>query len=78
MNDPLRAVVVENKDPSGKGRVRVESPTMGTGWRSGSGWAPVLRPFGSGRAAIPSVGDQVLLAFEAGDFSHPIVLGRIT
>ena len=76
MNDPVRAVVVENRDPSGKGRVRVESPAMGTGWRSG--WAPVLRTFGSGKAAMSGVGDQVLLAFEAGDPSYPIVLGRIT
>ena len=75
MNDPVRAVVVENRDPTGKGRVRVESPAMGTGWRSS--WAPVMQPFGSGRASIPNKGDQVLLTFEAGDPAHPIVLGRI-
>jgi uncharacterized protein involved in type VI secretion and phage assembly len=75
VNDPVRAVVVDNRDPSGKGRVKVDSPAMGTGWRSG--WAPVMQPCGSSRAVIPSKGEQVLLTFEAGDPVHPIVLGRI-
>ncbi|MBN8734097.1 MAG: hypothetical protein J0L64_26405 [Acidobacteria bacterium] len=59
-------------DATGKGRVLVSVPSAGL---SGS-WAPVCVAPGSSGGSFP-VGSQVVVAFENGDPSFPIVLGKI-
>jgi uncharacterized protein involved in type VI secretion and phage assembly len=72
------AVVRENKDNSGLGRVKVSYP-----WHSQpdqSYWARVAAPMaGKDRGAyfIPEVEDEVLVAFERGDLRFPYVLGSL-
>jgi uncharacterized protein involved in type VI secretion and phage assembly len=72
------AVVTQNDDPDGLGRVRVRYPELGedtAGW-----WARVAGP-GAGRdrglMMTPLVGDEVLVAFEHGDVRRPLVLGAL-
>src|SRR4051794_11476852 len=70
------AVVRENKDNSGLGRVQVSYP-----WYSqprASYWARVALPMSGkerGVYFIPEVGDEVLVAFERGDLRFPYVVG---
>ena len=67
-----RGLVTEVRDPVGRGRVQVKVPAV-----SGEEtvWAPVVvqcRP-----ALTPTVGDEVLVAFEGGDLRSPFVLGTL-
>ena len=70
------AVVAQNKDPEGLGRVKVRFP-----WRENpdeSHWARIAVPMaGSGRGTwfLPEVGDEVLVAFDAERVEHPYVIG---
>jgi uncharacterized protein involved in type VI secretion and phage assembly len=70
------AVVSDNRDDTGQGRVRVSYP-----WHSQpreSHWARVaVLMAGSQRGTyfIPEVGDEVLVAFERGDVRFPYVIG---
>ncbi len=63
-------------DPDGLGRIRVQFP-----WLSDdevSGWASIARRWPASRAAtgiMPELDDEVLVAFEHGDFDHPFVVG---
>ena len=72
------AVVKENKDSSGLGRVKVSFP-----WHSQpqqSYWARVATPMAGKKRGIyfiPEVGDEVLVAFERGDLRFPYVLGSL-
>jgi uncharacterized protein involved in type VI secretion and phage assembly len=73
----VTAVVAENHDPEGLGRVQVDfaDPKLET-----SGWARVATPMaGDGRGVylLPEVGDQVLVAFERGDPRSPFVVGAL-
>ncbi len=80
--DKLYGVVVgivsDNKDPDELGRVKVKYPWLADD--AVSYWARVAAP-GAGTTAgvtwLPSVNDEVLLAFEHGDLDHPIVLGGL-
>lgn len=71
-------IVTNNKDPDGMSRVKVKFP-----WRDDrdeSNWARVATLMaGKERGAffLPEVGDEVLVAFEHGDISHPYVLGAL-
>lgn len=67
-----RGMVVSSGDPMKAGRVQVQVPAAGIQ----STWAPVCV---SGAAGVPSipVGAKVVVAFEGGDASLPIVLGRL-
>ena len=70
-----RGVVINNADPQGDGRVQVRLPGMPMG---GSAWAPVCAALGAPRnTAGPSIGSDVVVAFENGSADHPIVLGVI-
>jgi len=72
------AVVVNNSDPEGLGRVKLQFP-----WsvdESESYWARVVAFMAGddrGGYFLPEVGDEVLAAFENGDVEHPIVLGAL-
>jgi uncharacterized protein involved in type VI secretion and phage assembly len=72
------AVVRQNKDDSGQGRVKVSYP-----WHSQpreSYWARVAMPMaGKGRGAyfLPEIDDEVLVAFERGDLRFPYVVGSL-
>jgi phage baseplate assembly protein V len=63
------------EDPSGLGRVQLTFPTMGG---VTSAWAPVATELaGNNRGAwfMPEVEDEVLVAFDQGNFDHPYVVG---
>lgn len=69
------AIVVENIDPEGQGRVQVHLPVLS---ERAIGWARISTlTAGEGRGSffIPDVDDEVLVAFEAGDARRPYVLG---
>jgi len=72
------AVVRENKDDSGLGRVKVSYP-----WHSKpseSYWARVAVPMAGGKRGtwfLPENGDEVLVAFERGDLRFPYVVGAL-
>jgi uncharacterized protein involved in type VI secretion and phage assembly len=61
-----------------RGRVRVTYPWLGDD--VDSWWARVAMPGagnGAGMVWIPQVGDEVIVAFEHGDISYPVVLGGL-
>jgi len=63
------------EDPAGQGRVQLTFPSMGG---VTSAWAPVATELaGNDRGAwfMPELGDEVLVAFDHGDFDHPYVVG---
>ena len=70
------AVVSQNRDPEGLGRVKVRFP-----WRENpdeSHWARIAVPMaGSSRGTwfLPEVGDEVLVACDAERVEHPYVVG---
>jgi uncharacterized protein involved in type VI secretion and phage assembly len=70
------AVVTENIDLTGQGRVQVRFPWI----PDVEPWARVCAPAagdGTGLWAIPQTGDEVLVAFAGGDIAHPYVLGGL-
>jgi uncharacterized protein involved in type VI secretion and phage assembly len=69
-------VVKSLEDPRGEGRILLEYPWLEPGERSG--WAPVAAPLaGKQRGAffMPEIDDEVLVAFDRGDFNHPFIVG---
>ncbi|GEM56370.1 hypothetical protein B0A58_00180 [Flavobacterium branchiophilum NBRC 15030 = ATCC 35035] len=78
------AVVVDNNDPKGTGRIRVKME-----WQQGSMRTPWLRVMtpdaGSsaevgtnrGMVFIPEIGDHVLLGFRHNDPNRPLVIGSL-
>jgi uncharacterized protein involved in type VI secretion and phage assembly len=75
------ALVSDNRDPDGSGRVKVTLPGFPD---SGSDryemWARLVTFMGGnnrGSWFIPDVNDEVLIAFEAGDPRRPYVLGGL-
>jgi uncharacterized protein involved in type VI secretion and phage assembly len=72
------AIVVDNTDDSGSGRIRVRYP-----WQSQPAetyWARVATPMaGANRGCyfMPEKGDEVLVAFERGDLRSPYVIGSL-
>jgi uncharacterized protein involved in type VI secretion and phage assembly len=72
------AIVRDNKDNSGLGRVKVSFP-----WHSQpqeSYWARVATPMAGKKRGIyfiPEVNDEVLVAFERGDLRFPYVVGSL-
>lgn len=72
------AVVTNNNDPEGMSRVKLKYPWMDTELESN--WARVT---GVGAGAdrgiywLPEVNDEVLVAFEHGDFGRPYVVGGL-
>lgn len=71
------AVVTQNQDPDGLGRVRVRFPWFG---QSESFWARLATPMagkGRGLVLIPEVDDEVLVGFEREDLRFPYILGSL-
>jgi uncharacterized protein involved in type VI secretion and phage assembly len=72
------AVVTNNRDPEGLGRVKVALPWLGD--QAESDWARVATPMAGpnrGLYFLPEVDDEVLVAFEHGSPSVPYVLGGL-
>jgi phage protein D/phage baseplate assembly protein gpV len=72
------AIVTNNDDPDGLGRVKLKFPWLSDDVESF--WARVAMPGAgpdSGMVWIPEVGDEVLVAFEMGDLSFPYVIGGL-
>ena len=72
------AIVRDNQDKSGMGRVKVSFP-----WHSEaqeSHWARVATPMAGNKRGIyflPEVNDEVLVAFDRGDVRFPYVIGSL-
>lgn len=72
------AIVCNNTDDSGQGRVKVKYP-----WYTNpteSYWARVATPMAGGNRGlyfIPEVDDEVLVAFDRGDVRFPYIIGSL-
>lgn len=70
------AVVTDNNDPEGMGRVCVKF-----NWGSGintSDWMRMIQPHSGGNKGfyfIPEIGEEVLVGFEGGNIQRPFVMG---
>ena len=71
-------IVTDNKDTEGLARVKVKYPCLGdtdTSW-----WAPVCA-LGAGDERgwffLPEIDDEVVVMFEHGDISRPVVIGAL-
>lgn len=72
------AIVTNNQDPEGLGRVKVTFPWLSD--EDESDWARLAVPMaGSQRGMyfLPEVEDEVLVAFEQGDIRFPYVIGGL-
>lgn len=72
------AVVTNNQDQEGLGRVKVKFPWLSE--MDESPWARIAAPMAGNQRGIyflPEVGDEVLVAFEHGDVRVPYVLGAL-
>jgi phage protein D/phage baseplate assembly protein gpV len=70
-------VVTNNNDPEKLGRVKISLPSVS---EVETFWAPVLVPSAGnqrGISMLPVAGEQVIVAFENGDPSFPLVLGSV-
>ncbi|MBZ5553744.1 MAG: phage baseplate assembly protein V [Acidobacteriia bacterium] len=72
------AIVLDNKDPQGMGRVKVRLPGL---LDDDSGlWARIATLMAGkdrGTFFLPETDDEVLVAFEHGDVSRPYILGAL-
>lgn len=69
-----RAIVQDNRDPKGLGRLQVTIPAQTGSHKSGWIW-PIVS---SGFLVIPDPGDQVWITYESGDVNYPVWLGKIS
>ncbi len=76
--EPMIGIVTDNKDPEKLFRVKVKFPSVLAS--ETTHWIPVVS-MGAGKDRgwffLPEVDDEVLVAFEHGDFNRPIVIGRL-
>ena len=68
-----RGVIVNAVDPGANGRVQIRVPSLAIATQ----WAFVCTAVGAPRNSVPSIGSDVVVAFEGGSADHPIVLGVI-
>jgi uncharacterized protein involved in type VI secretion and phage assembly len=71
-----RAIVTDNRDPEARGRLRVRVAEV----ESTDVWAELatlMAGDGCGTFFLPDKGDEVLVAFEAGDLDRPYVIGAL-
>lgn len=75
------ALVTDNQDPDGQGRVKVKlpwSPDAGGGvYEAWARLATLMAGAGRGTWFIPENGDEVLVSFQGGDPRWPFVLGAL-
>ena len=74
----VEAIVVDNIDPEGMGRVKVKFPLLPE--MPESFWARLVMPMAGrerGWMTIPEIEDEVLVAFMHGDINHAIVVGSL-
>jgi phage baseplate assembly protein V len=74
----VTGVVTNNTDEKKLGRVKVRFDWLADTYETD--WARVAVPMAGkerGMWLIPAVGDEVLVAFEQGDMSHPYVVGSL-
>jgi len=72
------AVVTDNQDPLGWGRVKVKYPWLSD--EHASDWARVVSVGGGAERGVeflPEIDDEVLVGFEMGDMRSPYVLGGL-
>ena len=72
------ALVTNNADPEGMGRVKLKFPWLADDYESD--WARMTQAAAgpdSGACFLPEVNDEVLVAFEFGDVRRPIVVGGL-
>jgi uncharacterized protein involved in type VI secretion and phage assembly len=72
------ALVTNNTDPDGLGRLKLKFPWLGDDYESD--WARLVQLGAgpdSGAVFLPEVNDEVLVAFEHGDVSRPYVVGGL-
>jgi type VI secretion system secreted protein VgrG len=70
------AKVIDNNDPDGLGRVKVEFHWAGGNMKSD--WMRLIQPHaggGKGFYFVPEVGEEVLVGFEGGSAERPYVMG---
>ncbi|WP_346882959.1 phage baseplate assembly protein V [uncultured Algibacter sp.] len=73
------AIVMENADPDGMGRIKVQFP-----WQKIDGgmtpWIRMVTPHGGSEKGfhfIPETGEEVLVGFEGGNAEHPFMMGSL-
>lgn len=75
------ALVTDNRDPEGLGRVAVKLPWFpdpaGEGYEAWARVATLMAGSNRGSWFIPDIGDEVLVMFEAGDPRRPVVIGAL-
>lgn len=75
------ALVVDVVDPDGQGRVRIRLPWSpdgdGAAYEAWARLATMMAGDGRGSWFVPDVGDEVLVAFEAGDPRRPYAVGAL-
>ncbi|MBW1296749.1 type VI secretion system Vgr family protein [Aquimarina litoralis] len=78
-SDTQVAIVKENSDPEGIGRIRVQFP-----WQKETGeltpWLRIVTPHAGGEKGfhfIPEIDEEVLIGFEGGNAERPYVLGTL-
>jgi uncharacterized protein involved in type VI secretion and phage assembly len=74
------AAVVDNQDPDRQGRVKVRLPWSPDGSSAYESWARLATMMGGnnrGTWFVPDNGDEVLVAFAAGNPNHPYVVGAL-
>ncbi len=78
MGGVVVALVTNNADPEGMGRVKLKFPWLADNYESD--WARMTQAAAgpdSGACFLPEVNDEVLVAFEFGDVRRPIVVGGL-
>ncbi|MCX7570275.1 phage baseplate assembly protein V [Tumebacillus sp. DT12] len=78
INGVMSAVVTNNKDPEKLGRVKLKFP-MRQGEEE-TDWVRIATMMGGvamGSRFIPEVGDEVLVAFQLGEYKYPYVIGML-
>lgn len=73
------AIVKDNNDPQGMGRIRVQFPWQ-TATNQLSPWLRVSTPYageGKGFHVLPELDEEVLIGFENGNAEKPFVLGSM-
>lgn len=80
-----RAVVKDNEDPNGLGRVRVQFDwqillSQESGKEMVTPWLRIVQPYAGGHKGfsfIPEIGEEVMVGFEGGNAERPYVFGTL-